>query len=53
MKCFEIHTKKQCCTLIFKFGVGAKNLKTVSECLDCLSAYIKTSGINEITEKDC
>lgn len=53
MKCFEIHSKKQCCTMIMKFGVGAKNLKTVSESLDCMALYIRTQGINEVTEKDC
>ena len=35
-----------------KFGVGAKNLRSVAECLDELAFYIKDSGIDNIVEKD-
>jgi len=38
--------------LIFKFGVGAKNLRSVAESLEELANYIKDSGLDNITEKD-
>lgn len=35
-----------------KYGVGAKNLRSVAESLDELTFYIKDSGIDNIVEKD-
>jgi hypothetical protein len=52
-KCFTIYDKKKCVVLIIKFGVGAKNLKSVSESLDSLAAFVRTYGVDEFTEKDC
>jgi len=37
---------------MFKFGVGAKNLKSVAECLDELSIFVRENGLDHITEKD-
>jgi len=37
---------------MFKFGVGAKNLKSVAECLDELSVFVRENGLDHITEKD-
>ena len=51
-QCFSIYDPKKCVQLMFKFGVGAKNLKSVAECLDELSIYVRENGLDHITEKD-
>lgn len=51
-KVFTIMNDKSCCVLMLKFGVGAKNLKSVAETLAELTFYIKESGLDNITEKD-
>lgn len=51
-KVFTIMNDKMCCVLMLKFGVGAKNLKSVAETLNELTCYIKESGLDNITEKD-
>ena len=37
---------------MFAFGIESKNAKTISECLDELSEFIKHFGIALITEKE-
>jgi len=51
-QCFTIYDQKKCIQLILKFGVGAKNLKSVAECLDELAVFIRENGVEFITEKD-
>ena len=38
--------------MLFSYGVGSKNLRTVSECLDELSEFIKSFGIDYTSEKE-
>lgn len=51
-QCFSIYEPKKCIQLLFKFGVGAKNLKSVAECLDEITIYVRENGLELITEKD-
>jgi hypothetical protein len=37
---------------MFKFGVGAKNLRSVAETIEELTNYIKDAGLANIMEKD-
>lgn len=37
---------------MFKFGVGAKNLRSVAECLNELAVYVRENGADLMTEKD-
>lgn len=52
-KVFDIYDHKKCVVLIMKFGVGAKNLKNVSESLETLATFVKDKGVDQLTEKDC
>jgi DNA phosphorothioation-dependent restriction protein DptG len=47
-----IYDNKKCCQLIFKYGVCAKNLRSVAESIEELNNHIKDSGLDNITEKD-
>ena len=49
---FLVYDNKKCCQLIFKFGVCAKNLRSVAESIEELTNYIKDNGLDNITEKD-
>jgi hypothetical protein len=51
-QCFSIYDQRKCIQLMFKFGVGAKNLKSVAECLDELAIFVRENGADLITEKD-
>ena len=51
-KTFKVYGKKKCSQMIFKYGVQAKNLKTVKECIVILYEFIIEEGINEISGKD-
>ena len=51
-QCFQLYDDKKCISLIFKYGVNAKNLRAVSESLDELGSYIKEQGLDNITERD-
>ena len=51
-KLFSLYDAKKTVALIIKFGAGAKNLKSVAECLDCLASYIREKGVDQFTEKD-
>ena len=37
---------------MFKFGVGAKNLRSVAETIEEITNYIKDAGLANIMEKD-
>jgi S-adenosylmethionine synthetase len=45
-KCFTIYDHKKCVVLMIRFGVGAKNLKSVSESLDCLAFFVRFHGVD-------
>lgn len=49
---FFLYDNKKCCQLIFKYGVSAKNLRSVAESIEELTNHIKDSGLDNITEKD-
>ena len=51
-QCFAIYDQRKCVQLIFKFGVSAKNLKSVAECLDEITVFVRENGADLITEKD-
>lgn len=51
-QCFAIYDQRKCIQLILKFGVGAKNLKSVAECLDELATFVRENGVDLIIEKD-
>lgn len=39
--CYSVYEPKLCFKLIMQHGVGSKNLKAVSECLDMVAAFVK------------
>ena len=51
-QCFAIYDQRKSIQLILKFGVGAKNLKSVAECLDELATFVRENGVDLIIEKD-
>ena len=50
--CYSVYEPKLCFKLIMQHGVGSKNLKAVSECLDMVAIYVKNNGVDSITKKD-
>lgn len=50
--CYELYDSKLCYRLMMEQGVKCKNLKSVAECLDEVSDYIKENGVDNCTKKD-
>jgi len=46
---FDLYDQKKSIQLMFKFGVGSKNLKAVAETVEALSTYIAFRGIDNIS----
>ncbi len=52
-QCFELHDHSKCLSLIIDHGCNSssKNLKSVSESLDEIAAWITKDGLQSISEK--
>ena len=49
---YSLYDKRLCYNFMMSYGVGSKNLKAVSECLDEYAQFIQLFGIEYTHEKD-
>jgi hypothetical protein len=49
---FPIYDHKQILKIVFQYGIGSRNLKTVAETIAELSEIVINDGVDKFTEKD-
>ena len=49
--CFDLYDQTKCLALIIDLGCNSRTLKSASECLDEVAAWIAKDGMQSISEK--
>ena len=49
---YNIYDKQKCYSILVQYGLNAKNLRTVAECLDEIAEFLSSFGIDYTQEKD-